>query len=195
MSVDTRARLIDAAAETFSKNGYHKTRMEDIANRAGVAKGTIYYNFENKAALFAELIITGINMIRDQVNKEISENSGAVAQLEGLIKNSLLICLKYDRVAMVLFNETDSGIDKQAEVLINRARENFFCLIHSKVSAGIASNEFRNMDSVILTGALMGLIGGTLISYLETDEQERPSHKILINTVTEVFLKGIIKVG
>jgi AcrR family transcriptional regulator len=55
--VEQRRDLILAAAlEEFSGHGFEATRLEDIARRAGVAKGTIYLYFADKEALFQELI-------------------------------------------------------------------------------------------------------------------------------------------
>lgn len=51
-----RVRLIQAASELFGTLGYRKTSVEDIARRAGVAKGTVYNFFPNKAALMIEAI-------------------------------------------------------------------------------------------------------------------------------------------
>src|SRR5437762_12691429 len=49
-------QIIDAALEVFGKKGLARTRLEDIAVRAGVSKGTIYLYFENKEALFKEVV-------------------------------------------------------------------------------------------------------------------------------------------
>jgi AcrR family transcriptional regulator len=49
-------QIIEAALEVFGKKGLAKTRLEDIAARAGVSKGTIYLYFENKEALFKEMV-------------------------------------------------------------------------------------------------------------------------------------------
>ena len=48
--------IIDAAYEEFSRKGYHATRIEDVAKRLGMTKGTIYFYFENKEVLFAAMI-------------------------------------------------------------------------------------------------------------------------------------------
>lgn len=49
---DRFARLIDASAEVFIRQGYRRTQMQDIADALGVAKGTLYACVESKAALF-----------------------------------------------------------------------------------------------------------------------------------------------
>jgi AcrR family transcriptional regulator len=51
-----RRAIVDAALEEFLEKGFAATRVEDIARRAGVAKGTIYLNFEDKEALFAAIV-------------------------------------------------------------------------------------------------------------------------------------------
>ena len=51
-------RSVDASLIEFSANGYAAARLDDIAARAGVAKGTIYLYFADKEALFQELIRT-----------------------------------------------------------------------------------------------------------------------------------------
>ena len=54
----TREALTAAGLATFLENGFSGTRMSDVAERAGVAKGTAYLHFEDKAALFTEVVRT-----------------------------------------------------------------------------------------------------------------------------------------
>jgi len=51
-----RRQLIDVALETFAKNGFNETTMEDIARAAGVTKPLLYQHFASKRALYLELI-------------------------------------------------------------------------------------------------------------------------------------------
>src|ERR1700740_630418 len=47
--------ILDAALACFSEKGFAATRMEDIARRAGISKGTIYLYFDSKQAVFKAL--------------------------------------------------------------------------------------------------------------------------------------------
>ena len=49
--MDTRDKILSAAQEVFSQNGYYTATMDMIAEKAEVAKGTLYYNFPSKVAL------------------------------------------------------------------------------------------------------------------------------------------------
>ncbi|RIK09736.1 MAG: hypothetical protein DCC49_05410 [Acidobacteria bacterium] len=55
-AASTRARLVEAAAEVFAEQGYDRTRVQEIARRAGLTTGAIYANFEGKTELLAQAI-------------------------------------------------------------------------------------------------------------------------------------------
>ena len=55
-SAQKREVILNAALEEFSARGFAATRLEDVAKRAGVAKGTIYLYFADKETLFQELV-------------------------------------------------------------------------------------------------------------------------------------------
>ena len=54
--IERKQQLLDAAADLFAAKGYTNTRIIDICDRAGVAKGLFYWYFETKESLFAELV-------------------------------------------------------------------------------------------------------------------------------------------
>src|SRR6201984_748693 len=53
---DRREAILAAALDEFSARGFAAARLDDVARRAGVAKGTIYLHFADKETLFQELI-------------------------------------------------------------------------------------------------------------------------------------------
>jgi AcrR family transcriptional regulator len=59
-AAERRQAIIDAAMDEFIARGFAATRLDDVARRAGVAKGTIYLHFQDKEALFQELIRTAL---------------------------------------------------------------------------------------------------------------------------------------
>src|ERR1700758_943295 len=59
-AAERRASIVTAALDEFVARGFTATRLDDVAKRAGVAKGTIYLHFKDKEALFEELIQTAI---------------------------------------------------------------------------------------------------------------------------------------
>ncbi|WP_312011473.1 MULTISPECIES: TetR/AcrR family transcriptional regulator [unclassified Bradyrhizobium] len=59
-SAERRAAIIEAAMDEFIARGFAATRLDDVAKRAGVAKGTLYLYFKDKESMFEELIRTAL---------------------------------------------------------------------------------------------------------------------------------------
>ncbi|QDL98430.1 helix-turn-helix transcriptional regulator [Rhodopseudomonas palustris] len=59
-AAERRAAIIEAALDEFTARGFAATRIDDVAKRAGVAKGTIYLHFTDKEAMFQELVRTAL---------------------------------------------------------------------------------------------------------------------------------------
>lgn len=76
-----RLAIIEAALEEFVQNGFAGTRMDDIARRAGVAKGTVYLYFQDKEALFKAIV-------EQEIQPKINV-AAAVAQAGGSLEEFL----------------------------------------------------------------------------------------------------------
>jgi AcrR family transcriptional regulator len=59
-AAERREAIVEAALDEFIARGFAATRLDDVAKRAGVAKGTIYLHFKDKEALFQELVRTSL---------------------------------------------------------------------------------------------------------------------------------------
>lgn len=76
-------QIIDAAIEVFGERGLSGARLEDIAKRAGVSKGTIYLYFPNKEALFKEMVrLTIIARIEHEERSFEDQRGSAIERLE-----------------------------------------------------------------------------------------------------------------
>jgi AcrR family transcriptional regulator len=81
-----RAAIIEAALEEFIARGFTATRLDDIAKRAGVAKGTIYLHFKDKESMFEELISTAIVPLLGRLVPPPSMGGSVREALEGFAK-------------------------------------------------------------------------------------------------------------
>ncbi len=69
----TRHRILDAALDVFSREGYHATRMDDIVQRSGASKGAIYFHFPNKEKLFLGLVDQFADLLERRVKAAIKQ--------------------------------------------------------------------------------------------------------------------------
>ncbi len=73
--------LLAAALELFAEKGYAATRLEDVATRAGVSKGTLYLYFDSKEELFKEVVRSGIVRAIEEGEALIEQFKGTAADL------------------------------------------------------------------------------------------------------------------
>jgi AcrR family transcriptional regulator len=78
---ERKQQLLDAAARLFAEQGYASTRVVDIVEAAGVAKGLFYWYFENKEALFRELATEIRRRLRRQQAAAMDDDAPALVRI------------------------------------------------------------------------------------------------------------------
>ncbi|MGH9211279.1 MAG: TetR/AcrR family transcriptional regulator [Acidimicrobiales bacterium] len=78
---ERKRQLLDAAAHLFAEQGYAATRVVDIVDAAGVAKGLFYWYFENKEALFRELAADIRRQLRRTQRAALDRTAPALVQI------------------------------------------------------------------------------------------------------------------
>jgi AcrR family transcriptional regulator len=84
--IERKQQLLAAAARLFAEQGYASTRVVDIVDAAGVAKGLFYWYFENKEALFRELASDIRHQLRRTQRRAIDWNQPA---LVGIVQGTM----------------------------------------------------------------------------------------------------------
>ena len=80
-AAERRGAIIEAAMDEFIARGFAATRLDDVARRAGVAKGTIYLHFKDKEAMFEELIRTAIVPLVEPARRGAAAVGGSVRDM------------------------------------------------------------------------------------------------------------------
>jgi AcrR family transcriptional regulator len=73
--------ILEAALELFVEKGFATTRLEDVAQRAGVSKGTVYLYFDSKEELFKAVIRSGIVRAIEEAEQQVAAYQGSAADL------------------------------------------------------------------------------------------------------------------
>lgn len=149
-------KIIIAALNSFSKNGYHDTRMEQIAKSACVGKGTLYEYFSNKEELFKESLEYAVNSYFDKINKAIEGEKSVEEKIIAILKVECQTKKKYDNFAFTFMRES-TNIEMDFKKFIYRIREikmGLYCKIIKKaVDEGIYS---ENLDIELAAAILLG---------------------------------------
>ena len=80
------SEILDAARKTFAAQGFTSTTMDDIAEQAGIAKGTLYLYFPSKRDIYLAALRQGIRVLNDDTNRKVAERLGVQAKLRTFVK-------------------------------------------------------------------------------------------------------------
>lgn len=156
-------QILDAAFEEFVARGFAATRVEDVAERIGVTKGTIYLYFPTKEELFSAMI-DHISTPLEQLLHDSEELQGSCTQR---LKNFLLLCyerIMQDRRSRELLRFVVSEGKRFPQVIEAHRRELIDPLlrrIQALLNEGIAAGEFRDGP-----GALARVIAAPVIAMM-----------------------------
>ena len=85
--IDVKEKIVDAALVTFSKYGYDRTRMEDVAEAAKVSKGRLYLYFKNKEELFYAISERNITELKEQFSTLFTKKEDFISSAENFYEN------------------------------------------------------------------------------------------------------------
>jgi len=159
------AELTAAALGLFVEKGFAATRLEDVAARAGVSKGTLYLYFDSKEALFKAVIQEGIIPVMLENEEIAARHTGCSFELmEKLLANwwSKIGQTDFAGIPKLMVAEARNFPEVAQyyyENVIRRGR----ALVGAALERGMASGEFRQLDvetsiDVIIAPILMLLI-------------------------------------
>jgi len=87
----TKKAIFEAAIKVFSSSGYTEATMDDIALKAGVAKGTLYYHFKSKEEIFKFIISEGMNVIKEHIEEAVNKEENPLDKLRVFCKEQLML--------------------------------------------------------------------------------------------------------
>lgn len=159
------AELTAAALGLFVEKGFAATRLEDVATRAGVSKGTLYLYFDSKEALFKAAIQEGIVPVMLENEEIAARHTGSAFELlEKLLANwwGKIGQTDFAGIPKLMVAEA-RNFPEIAQFYYENVIRRGHALVGSALERGMANGEFRRMDiettiDVIIAPILMLLI-------------------------------------
>jgi AcrR family transcriptional regulator len=147
------AELLAAALDLFVEKGYAGTRLDDVAARAGVSKGTLYLYFQNKEELFKAVVRENIVTPLAEAAQEVREFEGASAELvRNLIATWWRDFGSTQAGGLPKLMMAESGnFPEIASFFLEEVIEPWHRLLGSVIERGIRRREFRQVDVALFT--------------------------------------------
>lgn len=192
---ETQARILDAACTCFATDGYHRTSVDDIIGRAGIARGTFYLYFEGKRVVLEALLGQLLQDIDERVHPiSLDRPEPPRTQLEANLQRAWDVLAGNPRMAQVVLGGLH-GVDPEFDAQVAVLEENLLAMIERSITAGQAIGWLRSFDPRMAACSLIGAFKENLRDVLFRGERSdgdapHPDHGDRVAQMLEVLLLG-----
>ncbi len=153
----TRDKLYTAAVSLIAEKGYSSTSVEEIAERAGVAKGTVYYNFPSKTALFEGLLEHGVGILTTAFTGAAASCEDPLDALDAVVRAELAYIEAYPAFAQLLLSEM-WRTNRSWKDTLALLREQVVAVLADVLRAAVARGQLREgLDVGVTASAIFGM--------------------------------------
>lgn len=158
----TRQKLYEAAVTLIAEQGFSATTVDEIAERAGVAKGTVYYNFASKNDLFEELLRHGVGLLthslRTAADRAAARGGSNVDALDEMIHAGLAFILRYPSFTQLYVAELWRTNRTWQETLM-MVRQETVAVVEKVLADAVGAGELsEEIDIPLTASALFGMV-------------------------------------
>ncbi|MDR4500600.1 MAG: TetR/AcrR family transcriptional regulator [Nitrospirales bacterium] len=188
-----RAEILCAAERLFSKHGFFKTNMAEIANAAQFAMGTVYKIFESKEEIYISLMESKVEELMRLIHERIARAETTVEKIRGIIQVKLAFadCNRdFFRIYVSEWGGFEWTVKSAFGDRVWRCYLAQITLVADLVREGIRKGEFQRVDPESASLAFHGMLNATIYVWiLQVSPQESLASKGQL--LGNLFLNGI----
>jgi len=183
--------ILEASKEVFSLKGFAAATVDEIAQLAGVGKGTVYRHFGNKSELFAALLRHGMDQVYSALHHTILPHAEPVRNIRSIIHTYLSFFSEHKKIYSVIITEGFNTILTNPHVNMTFQEQLGLQvkLIETVIKQGRDDGSLAEIDTAETASLLLGLIHsvlrGTIIRNQEIDIEKSTKN------IMQCFVEGI----
>ena len=189
-----KEQILQAATTVFARLGFHKARMDDIVEEAGLSKGAVYWYFDSKD----EIITTILDRFFERELEDFRQISkGDEPIRDRLLKMMRNLSKEIESIADLMPIIYEFYAVAAREEAIRKTIQGYFnshtTLLEDLINAGIDRGEFREVSPHDVALSLIALMEGCMLIWiLGTLDHDQPDLEKLFETSMDLVLEGLI---
>jgi AcrR family transcriptional regulator len=192
-----RQRILGAAREVFFRDGFIAANLDEVAQRAGVAKGTLYRYFDNKGELYVAVLSQDGEVFERKLREAAASGASAVEQLRGVgrfyfehwTRNREYFQIFWALENQAVIGELPPGVVEQ----VTRLWEDCLRVLADVIERGVADGRFAPCDPWEVAQILWTVANGLIQTEHVAPRRElrRLSLDRVFDDMVEIFLRGL----
>ena len=173
----TRQDLLNAARRVLSRNGFHRTKILDIAGEAGLAVGTFYLYYPTKEALFLEMVENAVRLLKAEIDRLESVATDPIQRARAGCETFFHFAQQNRDLFRIVF-----GHGATFHNVVHQAQELFISGVAANVVNGMRTGVFRPNRPDVVAQAFIGMLIQVVSWWIEQE-------KIPVSDITDSLLQ------
>lgn len=189
---ERRERILMAAAELFAEKGIDHATIDEIAERAGVGKGTIYRRTGNKESLIDILIKTSAELAIENIKSEIGKRKDPILQFKEAVNAFCDFYEKNLKLVMLVIPQFEPRMGKaipEKSCEAHKAVAKVFQLMENILEDASKKNAIRHIDARVITKGFFNFLSPHFYQYLRIKCNYTKSE--IAQLTIDLFLNGL----
>ena len=183
--------ILECAKQVFAERGFHKASINDIIQRANIARGTFYLYFRGKQEVFDSILDEALEELRARITRiDVDTPDADPPQVQ--LRQSLIRVMEYvlgDRpLTLILLNHKQTP-DVDVAARVDAFFSDITDMIVSSLTYGISAKLVRPCDTSLVAAALLGAVRG-MVEYCVA-QPEPPSVDQIVDELILFVLRGV----
>ena len=188
---EVRAQIVEVACKIFTRYGFKKTTMEEIAAASRKGKSSIYYYFPSKEDIFRAVVEKEANELKEQLDRTIYTSDPPIDKLKAYILFRLHHVRTVGNFYAALNEDSLSHLEFILEIR-RRFDQDELELVKEILEEGLADGSFQLTSSEIGAIAISTMMKGLELPLLLSDEHKTDRGELLDDLIRVLFY-GIVK--
>ncbi len=167
-----RREILAAARAVFSRHGYWRSTMEDVAAEAGLAKGTLYLYFHNKEEIYFAALEEELRKIQARVQAQVARQTEPRARLQAWVETALACAEEHRDFFKIFFSEFNHLFFSPLSALEGRLRRLYMTgikTVEQILEEGMRRGVFRRTEprktALLVIDLVRGLVEARLLGW------------------------------
>lgn len=185
----TKKAILEASIKVFSLSGYNGATVDEIAAMAGVAKGTLYYNFKSKEEIFNFVINEGLKVWEESLIRITKSKDNPIDKLKNICRNQLTLLYNNKEFFKIILSQLWGQEVRQLE-LRDRVGD-YIKRIENILKEAAEKNMIKQGNITLMAHTFFGsLVSAIVYEFLNIDKVNLES---IIEELTVISIQGIIE--
>jgi AcrR family transcriptional regulator len=189
--LDIRNQIIEASRNIFSRFGFRKTTMDEIAQSMGKGKSSIYYYFKSKEEIYVAVIEHEAEYLRQEVLKSISKVDNSADKLRCYVLTRMKTLRKVSNFYRAVHTKVASDYDFIETIRTKYDREEI-SLLQSILEEGVKKGVFRVKEPEIASIGIFTALKGLEIPMFWSNQKKDAENQL--EELLNLLFYGIMKV-